>query len=281
MNLALVRQDWWQKSLVTLVAHIKYTEKDLKGLYSCLTSFACFKHFSASLELFTGPALGTWWNFLSGNVMAFTPCFSVFSPIRETQLNGFVGRWGACATQREGRTLCLKPIWSHWANSSTCLQCWMSWKIWSAAWRTTTQPTSGKWQGAAGPGFAARIQVSHKMAAVAFFTDTFFFKNSLCTCGTSYLETRDGLTAVRQLSMSVFFVLFFQQQKVFLPLIPSCQIFMSWCMLNVMHILCSVKLLFVSWRGSWLSGHLCYSYSDLFCSWHPLLTFVAGSYTCS
>lgn len=133
-------------------------------------------YFFASLEFFTCPALGTWWNFLPGNVMAFTPCFSVFLPIREMPLNGFVGRWGVCATQREGRTLCLKPIWSHWANSSTCLQCWTSWRTWSAVWRTTTQPTSGECGGQQDPAFAARIQASHEMAAVAFLLTAFSSK---------------------------------------------------------------------------------------------------------
>lgn len=146
----------------------------------------------------------------------------------------------------------------------------------------TTQPTSGKWPGAAGPGPLLPGFRPPTRWQQLLFSDSFFFKNSLFTGGTSYLETRDGLTAVRQLNTSVFFVLFFQQQKVFLPLMPSCQILMSWCMLNVMHILCSVKLLFLSLRGSWLSGHLCYSFSGLFYSWHPFLIFVAETcYTCS
>lgn len=142
------------------------------------------------------------------------------------------------------------------------------------------QEVSGK--GQQDPGLCCQDSGLPRDGSSCFFSDSFFFKNSLFKCGTSYLETRDGLTAVRQLSTSIFFVLFFQQQKVFLPLMPSCQVLTSWCMLNVIHILCSVKLLFLSLRGSWLSDHLCYSYSDLFYSWHQFLTFVAETcYSCS
>lgn len=131
-----------------------HAEAELESLCWCLVSLACFKRFSASVALFIGPAPVTQLNFFPGNIMAFTPCFfSFFFSTRETRLNDFVGRWDAYAMRRGGRTLCLKHIWSRWANSSTCLRYWMSWKIWSAAWRTTTQPTSGKWQGATGPGF--------------------------------------------------------------------------------------------------------------------------------
>lgn len=89
-----VRQAWWQKSLVAFVALIKYTEEELKGLSSCLATFACFKHFLASLKLFT---LGT----SSRYKMKLFPwkCHGFYSvflsfppPIREMQLSGFVGR---------------------------------------------------------------------------------------------------------------------------------------------------------------------------------------------
>lgn len=143
------------------------------------------------------------------------------------------------------------------------------------------QAVSGK--GQQDPGLCCQHSGLPRDGSSCFFSDSFFFKNSLFTCGTDYLESRDGLTAVRQLSTSFFFVLFFQQQKVFLPLMPSCQILMSWCMLNVMHILCSVKLL--SLRGSWLSGCLCYYciliWSILFlastfdiCSWELFYLFL-------
>lgn len=58
-----------------------------------------------------------------GNIMAFTPwLLFFFPPVSEMQLNGFAGKWDACATQKGEKTLSLKPIWSHWANLSTCLQ---------------------------------------------------------------------------------------------------------------------------------------------------------------
>lgn len=47
-------------------------------------------------------------------------------------------------TKRSERTLCLKPISSRLANSSTCLLSSTNWRTWNRVWRMTTQRTEGE-----------------------------------------------------------------------------------------------------------------------------------------
>ena len=77
------------------------------------------------------------------------------------------------------------------------------------------QAVSGKEQ--QDPGFCCRDTGLPRDGSSCSFSDSLLFESSLFTCGTDYLETRNALTAVRQLSKSIFFMLFFQQQKVLLP----------------------------------------------------------------
>lgn len=139
------------------------------------------------------------------------------------------------------------------------------------------QAVSGK--GQQDPGLCCQDSGLPRDGSTCFFSDSFFFKNSLFTCGTNYLETRDGLTAVRQLSTSVFFVLFFQQQKVFSAFDAKLSNTYVW-----VYAKCNAYSLF--------SKASAFEFERKLASWslvlllvyslHPLLTFVAQSrYTCS
>jgi len=94
------------------------------------------------------------------------------------------------------------------------------------------------------PGFCCQGRGLPRDGSSCFFSDSFFLKNSPFTGGTGDFGTRGVLTAVRQLSRSIFFVLVFQQQKVLMPFNVKLSNTLSCCMLNIMNILCSMKLFF-------------------------------------
>lgn len=128
---------------------------------------------------------------------------------------------------------------------------------------------------------AARIQTSHEMAAVALFLTAFFSKVFPSRVGQITLKL--GMHWLQLGSWVNLFSLCcsFSSKRFFCLWMPSDQILLSWCTVNIMNILCSMQLFFLSLKGNWLSGRLCYSCPVLFlastfdiCSWELLHLFL-------
>lgn len=207
--------------------------------------------------------------------MAFTLFFCLFPPPSE-KCNWAV-LWGGETTVPRGEKEGLR-VWSlsdHTGQIHQHVRC-VGWvekhEVQCEERPLSLQAVRGK--GQQDPGLCCQVSGLPRDGSSCFFSGSFFFKNSLFTCGTNYLETKDGLIAVKQLDYIRFLCAVLPAAKGFSAFNAKLSN-MSWYMLNVMHMLCSVKLLFLSLRGSWLSGCLCCSCSDLFYSWHPFLTFVA------
>lgn len=202
-----------KKSLVTLVALSKSTEVELKSLCWCVVSLACFKRFSASVALFIGPDPVMQWSFFPGNVMAFTPCFFFFSPLEKCN---WTILWGGetLVPCREEEGLCVWSISDHAGqiHQHVCSIGWVEkYEVQCEERPFSLQAVSGKER--QDPGFCCQDRGLPRDGSSCSFSDSFLFKSSPFVCGTGW----DALTAVRQLRKSIFFMLFFQQQKVLLP----------------------------------------------------------------
>lgn len=129
--------------------------------------------------------------------------------------------WGGetLVPRGEEEGLCVWSISDHAGqiHQHVCSIGWVEkYEVQREEWPFSLQAVSGEEQ--QDPGFCCQDTDLPRDGSSCSFSDSFLFKSIPFTRGTDYLETRDALAAVRQLSKPIFFMLFFQQQKVLLPL---------------------------------------------------------------
>lgn len=197
--------------------------------------------------LFIGPMPVTPWNFFPGNVMAFISCFfSVFSLLEKCNWT-ILWRGETLVSCREEEGLCVWSISDHTGqiHQYVCSIGWAEkYEVQCEEWPFSLQAVSGKEQQDLGfcchntgfPPDGSSCSFSWQLSPQKWSA----LWTLPCVGQFTLKLEMHSLTVVRHLSNCIFFMLFFQQQKSFCLLMPSCQILWSWCMLNIMNIFCSV-----------------------------------------